>query len=135
MKIFLSGPVNSQDQLHRFCQIEKFLRDQEYEVLSEFDITHLDTKTDHKAVIELGEKESEDYLIRSWLVTLIHQELVLSGCSILFLINDWSNHHDSLILRIMAKKLGITIYLEKVVETLPEENEDLKKWFERQMGQ
>lgn len=133
MRIFISGPIENTSiiRLRRFDEIKRFFENKGYEVITEIDIPYPQLEDEIESLVGKSQKDPDS---ATWLVLATKKLWLMAQCDALFLLPKWDESDASSIMRIAAKKLGMPIYVDDGSAIILADENDLKNWFQRQMG-
>lgn len=132
MRIFIAGPVDGvpNNRLKRFDQLKKYFESRGYEIITEIDVPTPELEKDVERLIDKCDKGPD---LVSWLILSMIKFWTLANCDALFLLSGWQECHTSIILFVIAKKLGLPVYVDDGLAIKLANEDKIKSWFEKQM--
>src|SRR3989338_2775565 len=132
MKIFISGPIEGMSDRHlkRFGELKEYFERAGYEIITELAVPRPELENEVERLINKCNKETD---LISWLIISMSKIWALAQCDALFLLSGWRECHASLILFVIARKLGLPAYVDDGSAIKLANEDKIRGWFEKQM--
>ena len=130
--MFISGPTDgvSASRLKRFDELKEYFESNDGEIITELDVPFPELENDTERLIDACNKEKDSI---SWMIISMSKIWAMSQCDALFLLPGWQDCHTSVMLFVVARKLGMPAYVDNGSAIKLANEDELRNWFEQQI--